>query len=398
MIDLTVRRARRFMLLKQGLLGGYKFSGKDGAVEFIRQAGCVQYDPIDICGRNADLTLQSRVRGYTREMLDELLYKDRLLIDYPDKNTSITLTEDWPYFERDRRAARRRAEGYPELVELMQRVLAFIRDNGAACPDELKLDSDFRWRAHIVWSSGKNLSASVMEQLYGAGELIIHHKNGARKYYDLAARHIPARLLNAGDPFRDDFERAKWIVWRRVGAVGLFWDHSSDAIWRIGTDERNKIFSALSDEGKLVGVSVGGLNEKFYIRSEDINLIDHALNDPEPAPRCELLAPLDCFLWDRKLIKTIFGFDYKWEIYTPAVKRKYGHYVLPLLCGERFIGRVEAVRERDTKTLAIKNIWYEDGVRRAKKTDAAIDKCLRRFAAFNGCGSVSRAERAPDTV
>jgi uncharacterized protein YcaQ len=102
-------------------------------------------------------------------------------------------------------------------------------------------------------------------------------------------------------------------------------------------------------------------------------------------PRCEFIAPLDSFIWDRKLIKALFGFEYTWEIYTPAVKRKYGSYVLPILYGESLIGRIETVCERKTKTLVVKNIWYEDGVKQTKAIKSAIDACLKRFAAFNDC-------------
>ena len=91
MKSICLRQARQFILLKQGLLGRYRFAGKQGALEYIRQAGCIQFDPVDICGKNAELTLQSRVKGFTKSMLDTLLYKDRALIDYPDKQLSIFL-------------------------------------------------------------------------------------------------------------------------------------------------------------------------------------------------------------------------------------------------------------------------------------------------------------------
>lgn len=96
MIRLTNRQARQFMLLKQGLLGEYRFAGRQGALEYVRQAGCIQFDPVDACGKNAELTLQSRVKGFTKQMLQELLYQDRSLVDYPDKNLSIIAVEDWP--------------------------------------------------------------------------------------------------------------------------------------------------------------------------------------------------------------------------------------------------------------------------------------------------------------
>ena len=104
MQTITREQARQFILAKQGLIGQYRFTGKDGAYEYVRQAGCIQYDPVDVCGKNAELTLQSRVKGFTKPMLQKLLYKDRKLVDYADKELSIWPSEDWPYFSsyRDR--------------------------------------------------------------------------------------------------------------------------------------------------------------------------------------------------------------------------------------------------------------------------------------------------------
>ena len=90
-ISITREQARRFILSRQGLLGKYRFAGKEGAWQYVRQAGCIQYDPVDVCGKNAELTLQSRVKGFTKKTLADLLYKDRLLVDYCDKELSI-----WP--------------------------------------------------------------------------------------------------------------------------------------------------------------------------------------------------------------------------------------------------------------------------------------------------------------
>lgn len=165
MIMLTNRQARQFMLLKHGLLGEYKFIGKQGILDFVRQVGCIQYDPIDVCGKNSELALQSQIKGFTKEMLDELLYKDRSLVDYPDKNLAIIPIEDWPYFERHRRAVRQHAEHYPEMRALTEQVRAHIQNNGALCSDDLKLDGDFFWRSAIHWSGGNNSSRSVLEQM-----------------------------------------------------------------------------------------------------------------------------------------------------------------------------------------------------------------------------------------
>jgi len=396
MICLTNRQARQFLLLKQGLLGEYKFIGKQGVLDYLRQAGCIQFDPVDSCGRNAELTLQSRVRNFTKQALYELLYHDRKLLDYPDKNLSIILTEDWPFFERYRKAARENGLRFKELAQLEEQAKTYIQNNGPVSSDELPIYGSVLWHSAIHWSgnwSGNaNASRSVLEQLYSTGELIIHHKRGTRKYYDLAEKHLPSRLLNADDPLPDDFEHQKWRVLRRIGAVGLIWNRPSDAwlnIWDLKSRQRDKAFSELLDEGKILEIKVEDLKYALFCRSEDISIIETVLQKDEFKPRCELIAPLDCMMWDRKLILALFGFDYSWEIYTPADKRKYGFYVLPLLYGDKFIGRLEAVADRKTCTLTVKNIWYENGIKQNKRMKTAVENCIARFAKFNECNKIS---------
>ena len=102
-------------------------------------------------------------------------------------------------------------------------------------------------------------------------------------------------------------------------------------------------------------------------------------------PRLEFLAPLDPMLWDRKLVEALWDYHYKWEIYTPVNQRKYGYYVLPILYGDKFVGRIEAAADRKAATLVVRNIWYEDGVRPTKKLARAIEGACRRLAKFNDC-------------
>ena len=117
--------------------------------------------------------------------------------------------------------------------------------------------------------------------------------------------------------------------------------------------------------------------------SEDRELADEYGSGKNWKKRCEFLAPLDNLLWDRNLIRMIFDFDYKWEIYTPAEKRKYGHYVLPVLYGDRLIGRIEASYDRKEQQLNVKNIWYEPGVRRTEGMQQALSAAVNRLAEFN---------------
>ncbi|WP_089742292.1 winged helix-turn-helix domain-containing protein [Gracilibacillus ureilyticus] len=391
MIKLTNRQARQFLLLKQGLLGEYKFAEKQGVLDFVRQAGCIQFDPIDVCGKNAELVLQSRMNGFSKKLLDELLYIDRKLVDYPDKNLAIIPVEDWPYFERYREVARQHAENYPEMQALTEEVHTLIQQRGALSSKDIKMDGDFSWQSAIHWSGGNNSSRSVLEQMYSTGELIIHHKEGTRKYYDIAEKYIPPHLLNVPDPLPDQLDHHKWRVLRRIGAVGLLWNRASHAwlnIWGLKSEQRKEVFRQLLDEARITAVSVEEIKDMLYCCAEDLPLIETVLQNPTWECRCELIAPLDNLIWDRKLINELFGFDYTWEIYTPASKRQYGHYVLPLLFGETFIGRVEVIAERKAKRLVVKNIWYEKGVKQTKQLQTALDNCFKKFAIFNSCETI----------
>lgn len=397
--SLTNAQARQFLLWKQGLLGEYRFAGKDGVLAFIRQAGCIQYDPIDVCGKNAELVLQSRVKGFRKFMLYQLLYEDRRLVDYFDKNLAIFPVEDYPYFERERAAHRSRERSYEEISAVKEELIRKIQETGPLCSSDLTLDRKVDW----YWSSTK-LSRAALEHLYFSGVLAIHHKKGTLKYYDLASNCIPARILSAPDPCPDELEHLKWRVRRRVGSVGLMWNRASDAwlnIPGLKSESRALAFAELEKEGVITRWQVEGLKDPLFSLSEDAPSIEAIIREPLRKKRCEFIAPLDNLLWDRKLIQALFGFDYKWEIYTPEAERKYGYYVLPILYGDRFVGRVEVLNGRREQALKLKNLWMEEGVRPTKTFLEALDRCLRRFARFHQasappslCQSASGTETA----
>ncbi len=382
-IHLTNKQARRFMLLKHGLIGKNKFISKQGVLDFVRQVGCIQYDPIDVCGKNAELVLQSRVKSFTKQMLYSLLYEERALIDYFDKNLAIMLTSDWQFFCRSREAHKIGGRSHSEVNTVCEEIKNIIRQKGAVSSTDIGFNDKVSW----YWSDTK-LSRAALETMYFRGDLAIHHKKGTIKYYDLAENCIDTKILNAPNPHLNEPDHQKWRVLRRIGAVGLLWNKPSDAwlnIWGLKSTERNEIFRQLLEEEKITEITVEGIKNKLYCLSSDRRLLDTILQEPILKARCELIAPLDNMLWDRRLIQVLFGFDYKWEIYTPGAQRKYGYYVLPLLYGDSFIGRVEAVRDRNEKALVVKNIWYEEGVRKTNKMETTICNCLNKFATFNEC-------------
>lgn len=142
-------------------------------------------------------------------------------------------------------------------------------------------------------------------------------------------------------------------------------------------------------EGTIASLRIQGLKPDFYYRVQDAPLLELACSGQSHRRRCELIAPLDPFLWDKPLTRALFGFAYTWEIYTPQEKRRYGAYTLPILYGERFAGGWKPSATGRQKTLLRRNIWYEDGVRQTKALAEALEACLKRFAAFNGCTDLS---------
>ena len=392
MITITKQQAGQFILAKQGLIGEYQFSGKNGALDFVRRAGCIQYDPVDVCGKNAELTLQSRVKGFKKSMLQDLLYKDRLLVDYADKELSIWPTENWPYFSSYRERSLELGETFDGLEELKEQAIKYIDEHGPVCSDSLPIEGEIFWHSSMHWSGNwdkKSPAArSVLEQLYTDGVLVIHHKRGSRKYYDLAKKYIPAEILNAENPCEDEDSFTAWRVLRRIGAVGLLWDKNSTAFLGIyiNAENRKKILSDLTDSGKVKSVMVEGIKQAFYYRFEDEPLLQAVLEKTaDLKPRMSFLAPLDPLMWDKSLVSAIWDYQYSWEIYTPAIKRKYGYYTLPILYGDRFVGRIEAIPNRTEHVLHVKGLWWENGVRLTKKLNSHLDKTLKSFCKFNDC-------------
>ena len=396
MQTITRQQARQFILSKQGLIGQYRFIGKDGAYAYVRQAGCIQFDPVDVCGKNAELTLQSRVKNFKKTMLYDLLYEDRKLVDYADKELSIWPSEDWPYFSSYRERSRKLGRTFKGLQKLEKQAIEYIEANGPVSSDSLPIEGEIYWHSSMHWSGNwhkkSQAARSVLEQLYTDGVLIIHHKKGSRKYYDLAGKYLPRPILDAENPCKNEEEFISWRVLRRIGAVGLLWDKNSTAFLGIdiNAEKRKKILERLTAQGKICPVAVQGIKQTFYYLSGDDPLMGSIVDgSADLKPRMSFIAPLDPLMWDKSLILALWDYQYSWEIYTPADKRKYGYYTLPILSGDRFVGRIEAVPDRKEKVLMVKGLWWEPGIRQTKKLNIELEKTLIRFAGFNDCEGVS---------
>lgn len=377
---ITKEQACAFLTEYHGLNAPYIYEGKEGIMKYFQKTGCIQFDTLNVVGRNPDLVLQSRVKKYKSRLLQELLYKDRRLVDEWDKEMSIYPVEDWPFFERNRQAALHRYG----TIEAIQAELPYVREaidrKGPVTSSDLEHDQIIDWS----WAPTR-LSRAILESMYHWGELIVYDKAGARKLYDFADKHISRALLEKEDPNPSLLQYHKWHILRRIGAVGLLWNKASDAwlgIKGMKSQERNEAFRELLEEGSILPVQVDGLKLPLFIKKEELPLLNKVLSENAVKPRATVLAPLDNLLWDRKLIQELFGFEYRWEVYKPAAERKYGYYVLPVLYGGRFVGRFEPVLDKSEGTLVIKNWWWENGVKPNQKLQQELRKCIKGFADF----------------
>jgi len=192
--------ARRFLLAHQHLLPPRRLSGKAGILHFIQHIGCIQFDPIDVVGRNPELVLQARVRDHRPQLLQELLYTDRLLVDGWDKLASIYLTSDWPYFARHRTRMRThhgRSDNPP--MQLANALIVRIRREGPLSSIDVAHDQ----KVLGGWGRPTRLVREAFEILNAMGELGVHHRVGTRRFFDLNDRLIPAEVLARDDPHLD---------------------------------------------------------------------------------------------------------------------------------------------------------------------------------------------------
>ncbi|CCV63826.1 conserved hypothetical protein (DUF1006) [Alteracholeplasma palmae J233] len=376
-MQITLKEARLFLLAKQGLINEHKYSSKTGVLDFLAQAGCIQFDPIDICGKNPDLVLFSRVQNYDKSMLEELLYNERMLIDGWDKMMSIYLMSDFSKMSYIRKMHAKRyenkllgLEAEIEIVKNMLKTNEFIEGKDLAIKKESHFDL---WRH-------KNLGKAILEYLFFKGEAIVHHRKGSKRFFSDMDKYN--NLDNGNHYFETEEAFHKFQIKRRISAVGMLSEKTSDAYLGLyfKTELRKKYIAELLEAQELVLIKINELEEPYYILAEDIKYLTITLKEP----RVEFIAPLDNFIWDRKLIKKVFDFEYKWEIYHTKEKRKFAPYVMPILYGTQFIGQIEMVVDRKNKQLNVKNIWYKDD-KPEKSVITKIENRIKDFAKFNNC-------------
>ena len=390
--SLANEQLRRFLIVYHGLSCPKPFKGLQGIKEFVKRVGCLQYDPLNVVGRNIDLILQSRIEGYETWMLEKLMYQDRELIDGWDKMMAIYSREDWPYFKRIRERSKAGIESMLEsrsslkVRDYVDEIREYISKNGPCLANKINLGKAERGR----WGHGR-ISGAAMDYMFNMGTLGVRERKNVQRVYDLIENLLPEELLKAEDPFHSDRDFYKWYVKRRIGSIGIYWDRSGEGwlgYFLMDKKLRLELLNELCQEGELIRIQIDSFKENFYIRKEDYPILLTSL-EKEIQNKVSFLAPLDNLLWDRKLLKSIFDFQYTWEVYVPATKRKYGYYVLPVLYGDEIVARFEPENHKGSGPLIIKNWWWEEGFTVTEEVKKEEIASLESFCRYLNASGVS---------
>ncbi len=393
-IDLAV--ARRFLAIRHFLAPPRSLpAGRASVMTVFDRLGSIQFDPIDVAGRNHDLVLLARVADYRRTMTDALLYEERALYETYNKGLSLVPTAELPWYRQtwDRNRAVHEEAAFTEHAELVSELLGRIRDQGPMSATDVEPRATIDW-----WWRPTNQVRALLEALAHAGILGLARRDGNRRVYDLVERLFPAPLLAQR---RSPDEQGRHRMLSRYRAHGLLGKGGQAELW-LGTDraasERAALRAALVETGELLPISVEGVKGERYVPATDLELLEQAETEvaagiePGGGPAgVAFLAPLDPFVWDRAFLKVAFGFDYVWEVYVPAPRRRWGYYVLPILYGDRLVGRIEPRMDRRAGVLRVAGLWWENGFEPLAddRFPAALAAAIEAQRTFNGASRVT---------
>ncbi len=397
--QLSADHARRFLVTRHLLAPPRSLPSRpESVLDAVQRLGSLQFDPLEVPGaRNHDLVLHARVAGYQRAWCEQWLYgEDRRLVELYNKSLNMLPMEELPHYRVGWRRAAREVNGgiLTEQADVAKAILKRLKADGPLST------AAFSEHGHAVdwWWAPTRASRAVMEALFVTGRIGIARREGNRRYYDLMERLVPRDLLRREESEEDGMTQRLLSRFRATGLttpVGT----QAEVMYSAGsTAERVRRTARLVDEGLLLPVELEGARHLHYIVADEEPILEATAGPTSlPSPEVSFLAPLDPLMWDRKQLRVLWGFDYLWEVYVPEAKRRWGYYVLPILFGDRMVGRIEPRLDRKAATLRILGIWFEPGFQ-PLETDgflAALRRALTAYADFVGATKVSWPRTRP---
>ncbi|MEW6308336.1 MAG: crosslink repair DNA glycosylase YcaQ family protein [Bacillota bacterium] len=371
-------QARRY-IVNRDLLARKGSSSPTAVTDAVRHLEYVQVDPVYVVERNHNLVLRARLSGYDPAHLDGALYGSPALIEVPGYMRIIVPVEDYPLFRpRFDRAQAIYPKQYAHAQPLMDTVLKRIAAEGPLSSAEFEQQD----RMPSWWQASARAVSHALNLLWFSGQLAVASRQNNRQYFDLPERVVPPGILAAA-PADPQLE----LTLKYLQAYGLGFPGDPQYGWlsqptaaRVGLSER------LLAAGRAVKVWVEGAAKPYYAPAADTA----RLVDSGPAlASVRLLPPLDNLLASRRRLAEVFAFAYTWEIYLKPERRTYGPYVLPILHGDRLVGRLSPALDRSKGVFTVQGLWLEpDFAPTPAFLDAFADE-LRHFAGFHGAGAIT---------
>jgi uncharacterized protein YcaQ len=380
-VKVTAGAARSFLVSRHFLTPARSLTGGPAAVlEVLERLGSIQFDPIAVAGRNHDLMLHARIAGYEPAWCDRL-YERREIFETTNKALSFIAAGEYPLYRVNagRKGPRFHATALAENAAVAERVLDRLRAEGplSSADFERECGATKDW-----FGMPENAVRSVLEALTVAGVIGLARRDGNRRYYDVIERLLPAEVLAREVPEREQLRHKQLSRHRAHGLLAA--GAAGGTFARIGAPEtRRELHEELVELGALVPVEVEGVRGKRFVVAEELALLEAP---PEPPASVAFIAPFDSLLWDTALLEHLFGFEFVWEGFFKAERRRWGYYVLPIVFGDRFAGRIEPRIDRDGRRVEVLGLWWEAGFapRRAKGFVEAMRHALRAYLDFAG--------------
>jgi hypothetical protein len=347
-------------------------------LEVFRKLGSIQFDPIAVAGRNHDLVLHARVAGYEPAWCD-LLYERREIFEATNKALSFVPTSEYPWFRHPmgRKGPRFHNAALTDNAAVAERVLERIRAEGPLSTHDFEPEAG----ATKDWfGMPENAVRSVLEAFTVTGVIGLARREGKTRYYDLLERLLPADVVAREVPEREQLQHKLLSRYRAHGLLAA--GGAGGTFARIADPpERKELQKEMVELGALVPVDVEGMRGKRFVVDEELPLLQ---SPPQPSPSVAFIAPFDSLLWDTALLASLFDFEYVWEGFFPAAKRRWGYYVLPIVFRDRFVGRIEPRIDHAESRVEVLNLWWEErfAPSRAEGFVDAMHDALRAYLQF----------------
>ncbi|MBT8154222.1 winged helix DNA-binding domain-containing protein [Epibacterium ulvae] len=375
--------ARALWLTSHGL--AQTPTGTLDVLQMIQQLGFVQLDTIQVVSRAHHHILWSRNQNYREEMLDPLLRHKRQVFEHFTHDASVLPMDALPMWQRQFQRKKEqvgRSNWFCKHLDpdLIAEVLRRITEEGPLSTQNF--DTKVKGEK-AMWQRPPH--KMVLDYLWYSGELATSHRDGFKKFYDLAERVFPQDLPHLTDRQQVDHlchAALDRIGFGTLGEIRKFWEACETSEVKAWAD---------SNTADLVEVDVQGADGSWTPALACAEIEERIKELKDPTTRLRILNPFDPAIRDRVRLARLFGFDYTVEMFVPAAKRKWGYYVYPLLEGSKFVGRIEAKGDRSKGTLTLTNYWTETERLKTPKRAAKLEAELARLAKLAGLGTVDWA-------